>query len=49
MDWILYLAVGVIAVLLIAVVVLLVAGWIAESFLGKPDSWLDYGLDEDEM
>jgi hypothetical protein len=49
MDWIGYVAGGVIAVLLITVVVLLVAGWIAESLLGKPESWLEYGLDDDDM
>lgn len=49
MDWIGYALLGIITILLIVIVVAVVAGWIAESFLGKSDSWLEYGLDDDEI
>lgn len=49
MDWIGYALLGIITILLIVVVVLIIAGWIAESLFGKSEAWLEYGIDEDEM
>ena len=49
MDWVGYALLGIITILLIFVVIAMVAGWIAESFFGRSDSWLEYGLDDDEF
>ena len=49
MDWIMYVALGVVSVLLIVVAVLAIASWFADSLLGKSESWLEYGLDDDEI
>ena len=49
MDWVMFIILGLSSGLAILLALSMFAGWVAKNFFGKSDSWLEYGMDEDEM
>jgi hypothetical protein len=49
MELMLLIGLSVFALLVVVIALIAFAGWVAKNFFGKSDSWLDYGIDEDDL
>jgi len=49
MDWVMFIILGLSSGLAILLALSMVVSWATKNLFGKSDSWLEYGIDEDEM